>query len=108
MKTNTGRYFVVLPSGRKFCVEPIAARGDKIDGHVYTNGGIGGDETKNDQLGGSIREEDSIITPENGFKNIVMLRPGSSPNGFIERVTSCKTPEDEKRLWEKYKYAPVI
>lgn len=79
----TGRYYI-RKNGRTFCVEPIAERNQKIDDAAFKNGGISGDEVKNKHLGGSIREEDSIITPENGFKNIVMLPPGTSPNGYIE------------------------
>lgn len=99
---STGRYYVVSKAGRKFCVEPIAARDQKIDGHVFTNGGIGGNETKNKQLGGSVREEDSVITKENGYKNIITLPPGHSPNGFIERIVACETIEEENALIAKY------
>lgn len=87
---STGRYWVVdSATGRRFCVEPIAERGQKIDGHAFKNGGISGDETKNDQRGGSIREEDSVITPENGFQRWITLPPGVSPNDYIERM--CRT-----------------
>ena len=30
--------------------------------------------------------KDSIITPENGFKDINFLTPGSSPMGYIEQL----------------------
>ena len=99
---TTGRYFVKTRSGRTFCVEPIAERNQKVDGQVFTNGGIGGDEVKNKQLGGSIREEDSIITSENGFKTIFTLPPGHSPNGFIESLENCETIEEENSLIEKW------
>lgn len=99
---STGRYMIVSKAGRKFMVEPIAERGQKIDGHAFTNGGISGDEVKNKQLGGSIREEDSVITEENGYKKIVTLPPGVSPNGFIEAILACDTIEEENRLWSKY------
>ena len=100
---SSGRYFV-LKSGRKFCVEPIAERNQKIDGQVFRNGGIGGNEVKNKQLGGSIREEDSIITPENGYKNIMRLPAGHSPNGMIESLMACETKEEEDVLLKKYQW----
>lgn len=99
---STGRYYVTSKSGRKFTVEPIAERNQKIDGQVFTNGGVSGEGTKNKQSGGAIREEDSIITPENGYKNIVTLPPGVSPNGFIEAILACETVEEENALWNKY------
>lgn len=33
-----------------------------------------------------INPEDSQITLENGFKNIVMLNPGTSPIGYIDAI----------------------
>lgn len=79
--STTGRYFVRDPrSGRVFCVEPINRRDQKLDDQQWTNGGI-------DQVrGGAIHEDDSIITPENGFTSITYLNPGTSPDGFIEML----------------------
>jgi hypothetical protein len=99
---STGRYHIVTKAGRRFTVEPIAERHQKIDGHVFTNGGIGGDDVKNKQSGGSIREEDSVITPENGYTKIITLPPGHSPNGFIEAILACDTIEEENALGARY------
>ena len=99
---SSGRYYVKTRSGRTFCVEPIADRTQKVDGQVFTNGGISGDEVKNKQLGGSIREEDSIITTENGFKTIFTLPAGHSPNGFIDSLELCESVEEENALIEKW------
>ena len=99
---STGRYTVKTKSGRTFTIEPIAERNQKIDGHAFTNSGIDGSETKNKQLGGAIRAEDSIITPENGFTRIATLPPGHSPNGFIQALEACETIEEEDALWAKY------
>ncbi len=77
--STTGRYYVRdRQSGRLFCVEPINRRDQKLDDVNWTNGGI--DAVR----GGAIREEDSIITPENGFRDITWLPPGTSPDGWIE------------------------
>ncbi len=79
--STTGRYFVRdQRTGRVFCVEPINRRDQKIDDQQWTNGGI-------DQVrGGAVPEDESIITPENGFKNITHLPPGVSPDGFIQML----------------------
>jgi hypothetical protein len=79
--STTGRYFVRdQRSGRVFCVEPINRRDQKLDDQQWTNGGI-------DQVrGGAVPEDESIITPENGFKNITYLPPGTSPDGFIQML----------------------
>ena len=85
----SGRYFVKdLKTGRTFCVEPIHERNEKETDRVFTNGGYDGTSVKNksQSQGGSISEDESIITPENGFKNIVILPPGESPNGYIESI----------------------
>lgn len=79
--STTGRYFIRDPrSGRVFCVEPINRRDQKVDEQRWTNGGI--DPVR----GGAVHEEDSIITPENGFTNIVHLPPGTSPDGYVEML----------------------
>ena len=39
-----------------------------------------------DKHPGSIDERDSMITEENGFKNIEILGPGVSPEGRIEQI----------------------
>lgn len=98
----TGRYHVRTPSGRTFTIEPISPRDTKIDGHVFKNGGIGGDSVKNKQLGGSIRSDDSIITEENGYKNICLLPRGYSPESFIEQLELCTSVEEEDGLIAKY------
>lgn len=83
----SGRYYI-RKDGRTFCIEPIHERNEKNTDSCFQNGGISGDEIKRHGIaqGGSIREEDSILTKENGFKNIVTLPPGHSPNGYIEEL----------------------
>ena len=88
--STTGRYFVRdQQSGRVFCVEPINRRDQKLDDQQWTNGGI-------DQVrGGAIPDEESIITPENGFKNITHLPSGTSPDGFIEMLVNGQVQAGE-------------
>lgn len=83
---ETGRYWVKdMASGRAFCVEPIRERNQKVDDRVFTNGGIDGTDSKNKSQvrGGSVSEEESIITPENGFTTI---RYGSNPMDIIQSL----------------------
>jgi hypothetical protein len=42
--------------------------------------------------GGAIPEEESIITPENGFQNITYLPPGTSPDGFVDMLLKREGP----------------
>jgi len=85
--STTGRYFVRdRKSGRVFCVEPINRRDQKLDDVGWTNGGI--DPVR----GGAVREEDSVITAENGFRNITVLPPGTSPDGYIEMLLNGEGP----------------
>ena len=79
--SSTGRYYYHDPrTGRRFCVEPISDRGQKREDVTWTNGGI--DPVR----GGSIREDESVITTENGFTGITFLEPGVSPDAFIEAL----------------------
>lgn len=84
--SETGRYFIVdIKTGRKFLVEPIgldhsAYWGDIDPATKKVNGDYG------EKYRGSIDKEDSIITIENGFKNIVDLKPGVSPDEYINNL----------------------
>jgi hypothetical protein len=80
---STGRYFI-MAGGRKFCVEPVLQRNEKLDDGVFRNGGISGDGIKSVTRGGSVPEDESVITRENGYQYITTLPPGHSPNGYIE------------------------
>lgn len=86
--STTGRYFYHDPrTGRRFCVEPISDRDQKQEEKTWTNGGI-------DQVrGGSIREDESIITAENGFTGITTLEPGVSPDAFIQALIRAEERE---------------
>jgi len=85
--STTGRYFVRdHRTGRVFCVEPINRRDQKLDDLGWTNGGI--DPVR----GGSVPQDESVITPENGFRNIVVLEPGVSPDGYIEMLLAGDLP----------------
>lgn len=82
--SHTGRYFIkCLKTGKTFCVEPIDDTpnrqiwGDMDPSTKKLTGNYG------NKYRGSVRSEDSIITEENGFKNIITLKPGQNPSDYI-------------------------
>ena len=85
--SNTGRYYVTV-GDRTFYVEPIdntLGKGRRTWGDVNPstkeiNGNYG-----NKYLG-AIHEDESIITEGNGFKNIINLKPGQSPDDYINEL----------------------
>lgn len=83
--SDTGRYYVKsFKTGKVYCIEPIDNTPErKIWGDVdpATKKLTG---TYGKKYRGSIKSEDSIITKENGFKNIKFLKPGQNPEDFID------------------------
>lgn len=75
--SNTGRYIEYEIRGGKFVpvkvVEPI----NEFPNH---NADWGKVDTTNLPTGGSVKPEESIITPENGFKNIKTVKNGGTNN----------------------------
>lgn len=79
--STTGRFYVRdQQSGRRFCVEPISNRSQKVNDKTFDNGGI------DDVKGGGIRADQSIIRSENGFTNITDLPAGTDPMSAIDRM----------------------
>ncbi len=91
---ETGRFIVCSKrTGKKYFVEPI--------GTVKTNWGsidpATGDlmnKKGHDKYKGSIEPNESLITPENGFKNIITLDKGVSPLAYIDWI-DAKYPSVE-------------
>jgi len=89
---DTGRFTVTSArTGKTYAVEPI--------GNVKTGWGSIDPATGklmnkkgHDKYRGAIDAEDSLITEENGFKNIQMLDVGASPFHAIE-VLDAKYPD---------------
>lgn len=81
---DTGRFLVKsLKSGKTYFVEAIG------DPHLEWGSLDPATKDLNNKKGwkkykGSIEKEESLITKENGFKNIHELKPGENPLGFIE------------------------
>lgn len=72
----TGRYRIRLSNGRTFTVEPIEDR-------VRTDGGWGWYEGLDPAEGGAVAPADSVITPENGYRNIQVVK---NPMDVIEQA----------------------
>jgi len=84
--SDSGRFYVSV-QGRTFCIEPIDNNPGKpqiwgdVDPASKKLTGNYGEKNK-----GSVTEKESIITEENGFKNIQTLAGGVSPIGYIEEI----------------------
>lgn len=84
---STGRFIVTDPkTGRRFMVEPMATRGQRVNDKTWEVGGA------QDVNGGAIREEDSIIPDV--CDTWVDLEPGESPFDAIERLLSIEQAND--------------
>ena len=87
------RYMVYMKSGRKFMVKEM--------GNGHTDWGNVNPATKKLEKVASKTEEiiddsNTQITKDNGFKNIVLLDPGTSPLGFIDALDKSGLEKFEK------------
>lgn len=89
---DTGRHIVVSSrTGHRYAVEPIGDPHNKwgsidpVTGKLMNKKGAG-------KFKGSIEPEESLITEENGFDNIVTIGPGKSPMAVIETL-DAKYPD---------------
>jgi hypothetical protein len=82
--SNTGRYMIITKSGRKFLVEPIGYRKTAFGDINPATKKVEGDYGQ--KYRGSIDSSESVITKENGFKNIITLNPGESPQSYIDML----------------------
>lgn len=85
-RDETGRFMITsYKTGVSYFIEP-QGNGRPADWGSY-NPSTGKVENKKgfDKFTGSVLAEETIITAENGFKDIVTLEKGSSPMSEIER-----------------------
>jgi hypothetical protein len=84
---ETGRFTVTSSrTGKTYAVEPMEANG-RVDtdwGSIDPATGKLMNKKGHDKYRGAISPKDSLITEENGFKNIQILDPGTSPLHAIE------------------------
>lgn len=84
--SQTGRFIVKSSrTGRTYYIEPQGdphlewGSLDQSSGKMNVKKGW-------KKFKGSVEESETLITKENGFENIVTLKPGESPLGYIERI----------------------
>ena len=87
---DTGRFIVTSQrTGRSYFVEPIDGR-SKTDwtewGSIDPASGKMMNKPGFRKYAGAIDEKDSLISEQNGFKNIKMLEPGMSPMAYINHI----------------------
>lgn len=70
--------FYIYKEGRKFLVEPISK--------YASRGADWGDSLTNRPKQGAIHPSDSVITPENGFINIITTAIGESPMSAVDKI----------------------
>lgn len=86
-RDDTGRYVVVsYRTGKRYAVEPIDESPSRqiwgdVDPATKTIQGSYGHKHH-----GSVHPKASMVTEANGFKNVVELGPGESPESYIERI----------------------
>ena len=74
-----------MNSGRKFCVEEFGDPHIKWGNINPATKKLEGVFSKADEV---IDEHNTEITKENGFRNICMLNPGTSPFAYIDALDS--------------------
>jgi hypothetical protein len=82
---ESGRYFVYMKSGRKFCIEEHGTNHTQWGDIDPATKKLHKVKVKDVEV---IDETNSIITKENGFKNICFLAPGTSPIGYVDALDS--------------------
>lgn len=85
-RDHTGRYVVrSFKTGYSYYIEPLDGGERRDFGDINpATGKIEG--AYGEKYKGAIHPSDSLITEENGFKNIVLLPPGQSPEGYINGI----------------------
>lgn len=84
---DTGRFIVYsMRTGRQYFVEPIETEHTPKWGSIDPATGNLMHKKGDGKYRGGIDAKDSLITHENGFKNIRMLDKGQSPHSAIEYI----------------------
>lgn len=74
---KTGRFLIrSIRTGKLYACEPLHTKERRRWGYIQQFSD------------GAIQKEESLITEENGFKNIETLKPGESPLEWIKRIDS--------------------
>jgi len=91
---HTGRHIIVsFRTGKQYFIEPMGDPHSKWGDVNPATGKMEG--SYGSKYRGSIDEKDSLITEENGFKNIVVHPPGVSPYRYIDEI-DAQYPDKEQ------------
>jgi hypothetical protein len=92
---DTGRFIVCSKrTGKKYFVEPIETAKTPKWGSIDPATGELMHKKGDGKYRGGISEKESLITPDNGFKNIITLDVGVSPLAYIDMI-DAKYPDKE-------------
>lgn len=84
---DTGRFIVSSPrTGKRYFVEPIITAHTPKWGSLDPATGEFTHKKGDGKYRGGISANESLITPENGFKNITLLDIGTSPLAYIDML----------------------
>lgn len=82
---DTGRHMIYsYRTGKTYAIEPMGDPHIKWGDLNPATGKVEGKYGKKHR--GSIDEKDSLITEDNGFKNIKIFKPGQSPYAHIDAL----------------------
>lgn len=82
---ESGRYWVIMKSGRKFLVEEWGSNFTQWGDIDPATKKLHKVTVKDVEV---INQHNTLITKEKGFKNICMLSEGTSPLGYIDALDS--------------------
>lgn len=86
---ETGRFIYISErTGKTYFVEPILGAHTPKWGSVDPATGKLMHKKGDGKYTGAVEKEDSLITEENGFRNIQTLKPGISPLHALEVIDS--------------------
>lgn len=86
---ETGRFIVTSGrTGKTYFVEPIKGANTPKWGSIDPATGDLMNKKGHDKYTGAVSEKESLITENNGFKNITVLENGVSPMSAIEALDS--------------------
>ena len=80
---ESGRYWVVMKSGRKFLVEEWGTNHTQWGDIDPATKKLHKVKVKDVE---EINEHNTLITKDNGFRNICFLSPGTSPLGYVDLI----------------------
>jgi len=93
-RDETGRFVIVSSlTGIQYYVEPIEGKNRTEWGSINPATGELVNKKGFQKYSGAVPAKESIVTPENGFRNVVTLGVGESPMGYVDRIDRIRYEE---------------